>query len=163
MTKETTPAAADRYLQFNLGANDYAIPLLQVREVIGNPETTPIPFSPSYFIGLVNLRGQVISVIDLRKKMGVTPAEKESDRAVIILDLEGVIVGCLVDSVNRVLNLQGEQIQPAAEVESVAKLDFLIGVAQVESRLTALVDVYKLLNIKDMSTISGAAATKAAA
>ena len=158
MNKETNPAAADRYLQFNLGANEYAIPLLQVREVIGNPETTPIPFSPSYFIGLVNLRGQVISVIDLRKKMGVTPNEAKSDSAVIILDLQGVVMGCLVDSVNRVLNLQPGQIQPAGEVESVAKLDFLLGVAQVENRLTSLVDVYKLLNIKDVEMVKTAAA-----
>lgn len=153
MSENKNPIASDRYLQFNLGAETFAIPLLQVREVIGFPETTPIPFSPNYFVGLMNLRGQVISVLDLRKKLSVKPLENQAERAVVILDVGGVVVGCVVDSINRVLNLQSESIQPASDVEGNSRMEFLMGIVQVESRLTAMLDIYKLLNVMDMNTI----------
>ena len=74
----------NRFIEFSLGQEDYAIPLLMVREVISIPDTTPIPKAPKHFIGLMNLRGQVISIVDLRTKLTIKPREESSDSAVII-------------------------------------------------------------------------------
>jgi purine-binding chemotaxis protein CheW len=70
-----------RYLSFNVGKEQYAIPLLTVREVIGMPEITPVPFTPNYFLGIMNLRGQIISVVDLRLKLGLGAGKNTSETA----------------------------------------------------------------------------------
>jgi len=82
-----------RYLAFSLGKEQYAIPLLQVKEVIGQTETTPMPYAPAHFKGIMNLRGQVISVIDLRLKFKMEAKESEGQTAIIILDLSPLSLG----------------------------------------------------------------------
>ena len=79
----------ERFLCFSLGAEEYAIPLLVVREVIAMPEYTPVPYTPPYFLGIMNLRGQVISVMDLRQKLGLKP-RSDAETTVIICDLNGI-------------------------------------------------------------------------
>src|SRR4051812_41249332 len=93
----------NRFLSFSLGNEEYGVPLLAVKEVIAMPEITPIPYTPSYFLGIMNLRGQVISVMDLRQKLGVKPSQS-SETAVIICDLNSLSIGVVVDSINSVLN-----------------------------------------------------------
>ena len=102
-------AAENRYLCFNLAGDYYAIPLLQVKEVIGIPEFTPIPYVASHFCGIMNLRGQVISVIDLRKKLNV-PANKGDENSVLVCLLDNIVMGALVDSVDFVINLDKKNI-----------------------------------------------------
>ena len=99
----------DRYLSFNLGVEEYAVPLLAVREVIAMPEYTPVPYTPPYFLGIMNLRGQVISIMDLRQKLGVKPLQ-QAETTVIICDLGGASIGVVVDSVNTVLSPKAEEI-----------------------------------------------------
>ena len=101
----------DRFIEFSLGSEDYAIPLLMVREVISIPETTPIPKAPKHFIGLMNLRGQVISIVDLRNKLNIKPQESDEDSAVIIVDFNGMNIGIIVDSINKVLAFSKNEIQ----------------------------------------------------
>src|SRR5258708_2612365 len=102
-----------RYLSFSLGKEEYAIPLLKVKEVIAVPDTTPVPFTPAHFLGMMNLRGQVISVVDLRLKLGMKKVDRTEETAVIIIDLDPIFLGIVVDSVNKVLNLtEGEISNP---------------------------------------------------
>src|SRR5689334_6329228 len=86
-----------RYLAFSLCKEQYAIPLLQVKEVIGLTDTTPVPYMPNYFKGIMNLRGQIISVIDLRLKFRMTNVETGKQTAVVILDLGPLSIGIVVD------------------------------------------------------------------
>ena len=108
---------SERYLEFDLGTEHYAIRLLQVKEVIPIPETTPIPKAPSYFLGIMNLRGHIISIVDLRKKLGVPSKENLEEEAVIIADVEGVKMGVIVDSINRVLPVSMKDVSEVPEIK----------------------------------------------
>lgn len=142
-----------RYLVFSLGDGDYAIPLLGVREVIAFTETTPLPFSPPYFVGIMNLRGQVISIMDLRKKFNVKPREN-AETAVIICDLGDISLGVVVDSVNSVLSADSKDIAEKPEFTSGDKADFVTGVYNKNSKLTLIVDIARALSLDDKATIS---------
>lgn len=149
-----TNAELSRFIEFSLGREDYAIPLLMVREVISVPDTTPIPKSPSHFLGIMNLRGQVISVVDLRKKLKVD-AKQDKEEAVIIVDIGGMNIGVVVDSINKVLAFSSDEVSEMPEVENQVNTHFIFGVYKKENSLTVLLDIAKVLDLKDMEAISG--------
>ncbi|EPZ49352.1 CheW-like protein [Bacteriovorax sp. BAL6_X] len=148
MENETTDVTK-RYLEFKLGDEHYAIPLLQVRELISVPETTNVPFSPSYYVGIMNLRGQVISIIDLRTRLGVKPAES-NEEAVIIVEFGQLCLGIVVDNICKVLSVDEEQIQEVASVET-KKRDRLNRVYRNNEALIQLVDLESILNIDELN------------
>ncbi|MFG1493794.1 chemotaxis protein CheW [Halobacteriovorax sp. GFR7] len=148
MENETTDVTK-RYLEFKLGDEHYAIPLLQVRELISVPETTNVPFSPSYYVGIMNLRGQVISIIDLRTRLGVKPAES-NEEAVIIVEFGQLCLGIVVDNICKVLSVDEEQIQEVASVET-KKRDRLNRVYRNNEALIQLVDLESILNIDEIN------------
>jgi purine-binding chemotaxis protein CheW len=145
-----------RFLEFHLGAESYAVELSKVKEVITPPEMTPIPKSAAYVCGLMNLRGLVLTVIDLRKKLGVTPIEDKSQNAVIIFDLGDRMVGVVVDSIQKVLNLSQDKIKPIPDAEAQTNLHFL-GILQHDNKLTMWLDCDKTLENQHTNTISKAA------
>ena len=98
-----------RYLCFDLGNREFAIPLLSAKEVIGIPEVTAVPQSPSHFLGIMNLRGNVISVLDLRLKLSIKPVTSE-ENTIIILDLGDYNLGVVVDRVNSVQTVEKDKI-----------------------------------------------------
>lgn len=143
-----------RFIEFSLGKEDYAIPLLMVREVISVPETTPIPKSPNHFLGIMNLRGQVISVVDLRKKLKIE-VKHDKEEAVIIVDIGGMNIGVVVDSINKVLAFSSEEVSDMPEVENQLNTQYIFGVYKKENSLTVLLDIAKVLDLKDMEAING--------
>lgn len=142
----------NRFLAFSLEEENFAIPLLSVKEVIAMPEVTSIPYTPPHFLGIMNLRGQVISVIDLRLKFNMK-ATSNSETAVIICDLAPLCLGIVVDSVNSVLSLSTEDIAPRPEVESNKKTDYIMGVTRQDKKLVLLLDLAKTLNVEDHTAI----------
>ncbi len=142
-----------RYICFSIHDEEYAVPLLSVREVIGVPEVTSIPFAPSYFIGLMNLRGQVISILDLRLKFG-HKNPKGSETAVIICDFSGVSIGVVVDSVNSVIAPSATDLAEKPAMQNSKANDFVTGVYKKENRLVLLLDLGKSLSIEDQKTVS---------
>jgi purine-binding chemotaxis protein CheW len=150
-TETTTDSNASRYLSFTLGTEDYAIPLLSVREVIAIPEITPIPSTPAHFLGIMNLRGQVISIIDLRQKLGIKPVNS-ADSAVIICDLSPLCIGVVVDSINSVLSPNDSEIAEKPEIQSSRNTDYIKGVFRSNNKLVLLLDVAKALSIEDIRT-----------
>ncbi len=153
-------AAGSRYLQFSLGKEEYAIPLLRVREVIAPPEITPIPQTPPHFQGIMNLRGQVITVVDLRGKLGIK-ALNGSETAVIIADLDGICVGVTVDAINSVICPGEDEIQPKPEISASKAGDYVSAVFRNQSRLVLLLDIAKVLNMEDRQSIASAQQKKA--
>jgi purine-binding chemotaxis protein CheW len=147
-----TNAELSRFIEFSLGKEDYAIPLLMVREVISMPDTTPIPKSPPHFLGIMNLRGQVISVVDLRKKLKVE-AKEDKEEAVIIVDIGGMNIGIVVDSINKVLAFSSDEVSEMPEIEHQINTHFIFGVYKKEKSLTVLLDIAKVLDLKDMETM----------
>jgi purine-binding chemotaxis protein CheW len=142
-----------RYLCFNLGKEEFAIPLLSIKEVIGFPEVTPVPQSPTHFLGIMNLRGQVISVMDLRLKLGLKTMKSE-ETSVIILDLGGHNLGVVVDQVNSVQLLTKEEISNKPVVENSKTHEYITGVFRKEEKLILLLDIAKALSIEDRSAMA---------
>jgi purine-binding chemotaxis protein CheW len=148
----TTMNGRERFLSFSLGAEEYAVPLLAVREVIAMPEYTPVPYTPPYFLGIMNLRGQVISVMDMRQKLGVK-ADKNAETTVIICDLGGVSIGVVVDSVNTVLSPNPDEVTPKPEIQSSRNTDFITGVYRRDKKLILFLDIAKSLSLEDQTAI----------
>lgn len=151
--KKVNTSDLSRFIEFSLGEEDYAIPLLMVREVISVPETTPIPKSPTHFLGIMNLRGQIISIVDLRKKLKVD-AKKDKEEAVIIVDIGGMNIGVVIDSINKVLAFSAEDVSEMPEVEHQINTQYILGVYKKEKTLTVLLDIAKVLDLKDMEAIN---------
>ena len=143
-----------RFLEFTLGSEDYAIPILSVREVISVPETTPIPKAPSHFLGIMNLRGQVISVVDLRTKLKIKGKENNAEESVIIVDINGMNLGIVVDSINKVLAFTDEEVYEVPEIETQVNAEYIQGVYRKEDSLTVLLDVAKVLDLKDKKVLN---------
>lgn len=142
-----------RYLCFNLGQEEYGIPLLSVKEVIGLPPITPVPQTPSYFLGIINLRGQVITVMDLRTKLGIKSKESQ-ETAVIICDLMPNSIGVVVDSINSVIAPMEEQLSERPEVGGSKNHDYIQGVYRSDDRLVLLLNIAKTLNVADQQAVA---------
>lgn len=150
-----------RYLCFSLGNEEFAMPLLKVKEVIGVPDTTPIPQSPSYFVGIMNLRGSVISILDMRLKMGIK-SKNGDETTVIILDIGETKLGIVVDCVNSVVSIPSEEILPKPMIESSKSAEYIAGVFRKQEHLVLLLDIEKALSIEDRSHLAKSPTVKAA-
>lgn len=139
-----------KYLQFDLGLEHYALPLLSVKEVIPKPDTTPLPNCPSYYVGIMNLRGQIISIVDLRKKLNLQSKTENLEEAVIIVEYEGVGIGVIVDSINRVLHIGHKEIIEVPEVKSQINSQYIHGVYKGEDKITVILDLESVLNINQI-------------
>lgn len=144
----------ERFLSFSLGAEEYGMPLLKVREVIAMPEITPIPFTPTHFLGIMNLRGQVISILDLRTKFNIKPKNSE-ETSVIICDIGGAGLGVVVDSVNSVIAPKMSEMSEKPDIDS-KKSDIITGVYRKDKKLILLLDVNKALSTEDQMAMQKA-------
>jgi purine-binding chemotaxis protein CheW len=149
-------ATSERYLAFLLGKEQYAIPLLQVKEVIEMSEPMPIPQTPKYFMGIINLRGQVISVLDLKAKLLLPKTDQGPKTAIIILDLEPqLLLGVIVDRINSVLAFPQEDISVAPSNLSVNKQQYLTGVARRDdNKMTLILDIRSALDIQEIQALN---------
>jgi purine-binding chemotaxis protein CheW len=152
----------DRFLCFTLGEEEFAIPLLSVREVIAMPDVTPVPQTPPHFLGIMNLRGQVISVMDLRTKLQIK-SKVANEVAVIICDLHPNPVGVVVDSINSVISPGADQLSERPEIQSQKNTEYILGVYRDKERLVLLLDISKSLSLVELKAIAGAAAPSIAA
>lgn len=150
----------NRFLNFSLGEEEFAIPLLSVKEVIAVPETTPIPHTPPHFLGIMNLRGQVISVIDLRKKFSINSKNTE-ETSVIILDLKSQFLGVVVDSVTSVLSIKNSEVLEKPMIESSKSTEYITGVFRKNDHLVLLLDIYKTLSQEDKTVLQKSTAKAA--
>lgn len=144
----------DRFLEFNLGDEKFAVPLLSVKEVIAVPETTKVPFTPDYFLGIMNLRGQVLSIIDLRRRMKIDAKDTITETAVIIIDLGYTHLGVVVDSINRVIAVGGEDFAPPPEISTSTTTEFVTGCYKNDDSLVLFLNVDKILDNSDKEIIS---------
>lgn len=140
----------NRFMEFRLGQQLYAIPLLTVKEVISKPEVTLVPNMPAHFEGMFNLRGQILGVFNIRKKIGSKPIEgtaKNSD-VVIVIEHSGVNAGMIVDEVTRVLHAETNMISPAPLKEDDPARKFIESVIQTDGQLVPTIIVSQLLDLE---------------
>lgn len=149
--------AADQVLQwvtFRLQEETYGINVMQVQEVLRYSEIAPVPGSPEYVLGIINLRGNVVTVIDTRARFGLPPAEVTDNTRVVIIEAEKQVIGILVDSVAEVVYLKQSEVDVAPNVGTDESARFIQGVANREGELLILVDLNKLLNDDEWDEIS---------
>ncbi|EHR42263.1 MULTISPECIES: chemotaxis protein CheW [Alishewanella] len=149
--------AADQVLQwvtFRLQEETYGINVMQVQEVLRYSEIAPVPGSPDYVLGIINLRGNVVTVIDTRARFGLPPAEVSDNTRVVIIEAEKQVIGILVDSVAEVVYLKQSEIDNAPNVGTDESARFIQGVANRDGQLLILVDLNKLLNDEEWDEIS---------
>ncbi|MEZ4742402.1 MAG: chemotaxis protein CheW [Bdellovibrionota bacterium] len=155
MTSEFELHDGDRFLNFVLGDNQYAIPLLTVVEVIAVPSFTPFPKSPKYFVGITDLRGQVIPVLDLRKKLGIELSKDNSNEAVIIIRLGEYSLGVLVDSVESVLTPKSDEVSPPPSW-LYEDSSFILAVFKMNLGMVLLIDIINILDQNDWKSLKKA-------
>lgn len=143
---------SNRFLCFNLGKEEFAIPLLAVREVIGLPDTTKVPQAPPYFLGITNLRGQIISIIDLRQKLGIA-STNTSETTVIICDFGTFCLGSVVDSVNKVVSPEEKDLGPRPTLNESKANAHITGVIVQNEKLILRLDIAKALNADDLNVV----------
>ncbi len=157
-TRDMT-ALAGKYMTFKLASEEYGVPILTVRELIGLMEITRVPQTPAFVRGVINLRGKVIPVIDLKAKFGM-PATVSTDQTVIIVvqlmsESTPVILGVLVDEVLEVLDIASGQIEPPPIFGSSAfETDFILGVGKQDSRVIFLLDIEKVLAASEKAALA---------
>jgi purine-binding chemotaxis protein CheW len=133
-------------VSFNLENEEYGINILDVQEIIRPSEITTVPNSPSWIEGVINLRGRVIPVINLRKKFGITAGRAGLERKIIVVDVDGRVVGLLVDGVNEVLRVDSGIIDPPPALTPANHSEYISGVCKMEGRLIILLDLRRLID-----------------
>jgi purine-binding chemotaxis protein CheW len=151
-------SAGNEYLAFTLGREEYGIDILRVQEIRGYEPVTRIANAPDFIKGVVNLRGTIVPVVDMRIKFSLGTPAYDQFTVVIILNIGGRVVGMVVDSVSDVTTLTPEQIKPAPEIGTSFDSDYLIGLGTLDERMLILVDIEKLMSSADMGLIEKLAA-----
>lgn len=154
---ETEPTGRE-YLAFTLGREEYGIDILRVQEIRGYESVTRIANAPDFIKGVMNLRGTIVPVVDMRIKFRLGEATYDQFTVVIILNIGGRVLGMVVDSVSDVTTLGGEQIRPAPEIGTAFDTSYLIGLGTLGERMLILVDIEKLMSDPEMGLIERIAA-----
>ncbi|VAW12303.1 Positive regulator of CheA protein activity (CheW) [hydrothermal vent metagenome] len=141
---------AGKYLTFALGEEDYGIEILTVREIIGVMEITQIPQVPTYLRGIINLRGKVIPVVDLRAKFQMPVIEDTEETCIVVVSVQEVYIGVLIDRVNEVLDVKRENIEPPPKFGSTISSDYILGIGKINDSIKILLGIEKVL-IDDIS------------
>ena len=157
--KTQAAASADEFLSFTLGEEHYGVDILKVQEIRGYDSVTRLPDAPDYIKGVINLRGTIVPVIDLRLKLRLDEARYDAFTVMIVLNVDDRVVGIVVDSVSDVIPLNAEQIRPKPEFGAAVDTRFISGIGTQDERMLILLDIETLLDTTDI----GQAATMDAA
>lgn len=147
--KQAAQATTDTILQcvtFRLDEETYGINVMQVQEVLRVTEIAPVPGAPDYVLGIINLRGNVVTVIDTRERLGLEAKERDESTRIVIIEADKLVVGILVDAVAEVVDLPASEIESPPSVGNDESSKYIQGVATREGELLILVDLNKLLN-----------------
>jgi purine-binding chemotaxis protein CheW len=151
-------ARAGKYLTFQLGNEEFGVRVLKVREIMGLQEITAVPQTPAHVKGVINLRGKVIPVIDLRLKFGLPGAEYSQRTCIVVAQVQGesgpILMGVIVDGVSEVLNLTGAEIEDTPDFGEDAAGRFLLGMAKVKGKVKILLDIDRVLSSQDLRGLS---------
>ncbi len=150
--------AEGQFLTFILAGEEYGVDILRVQEIKGWSSVTPIPNTPSYMKGVINLRGAIVPIIDLRERFGLEHLEYGPTTVVVILRVKANgkerIMGIVVDAVSEVYNINANNLQPPPEFGGVIKTEFIKGLSAVEETMVIILDIDHLLNADEMQLVT---------
>ena len=153
-TDDLTPSETREYLTFRLDQEEYGIDILKVQEIRGYEPPTRVANAPNFIKGVVNLRGTIVPIVDMRLKFSCSKAEYNSFTVVIILNLRRRIVGIVVDSVSDVMELPAERLKAAPDIDSVIDSAAVLGLGSLGDRMLILLDIERLMSAPDMGLVS---------
>ncbi|TFW72841.1 chemotaxis protein CheW [Methylotenera oryzisoli] len=151
-------SAEGEYLTFVLGAEEYGLEILKVQEIRGYDAVTQIANTPEFIKGVVNLRGKIVPIVDLRIKFNLGKVEYNEFTVVIILNLHGRVVGIVVDGVSDVIALKEEQIRDVPSLVTSIDTKYIVGLATLDQRMLILVDIEQLMTSQEMALVDAVAA-----
>ncbi len=150
-----------KYLTFTLASEEYGIGILKIREIIGMMPITSVPQTPDFVKGVINLRGKVIPVMDLRLRFGMEAIDYSDRTCIIVVEIEGgggtVQIGIVVDSVSEVLNIKGEEIEDTPTFGTKLNTDYILGMSKMEGGVKILLDIDKVLSAEEIAALDKAA------
>lgn len=156
-----------QYLTFQLGEEIFAIDVANVREILEFNSVTRVPKSPEYMRGVINLRGSVVPVFDMRLKFSMDRTEKTINTCIVVVEVsyegEDIIIGALVDSVQEVFELDADQIEPAPKIGTHLRTEFIRGMGKRDERFIIILDIDKVFSAEEISSIQEMGEEKAAA
>jgi purine-binding chemotaxis protein CheW len=161
---QAVKAMADKegkYLTFTLAEEEYGIGILKIKEIIGMLPITAVPQTPDFVKGVINLRGKVIPVMDLRLRFGMMSIDYTERTCIIVVEITGqtgtILVGIVVDAVSEVLNIKGDDIEKAPTFGTKLNTDYILGMAKMEGGVKILLDIDQVLSSDELSMLSEAA------
>ena len=153
LVKQEQSTKAGKYLTFGVADEEYGLEILKVREIIGIMDITAVPKTPRYIKGVINLRGKVIPVIDLRLKVGMPEVDRTDQTCIIIVDVDDVEMGIIVDNVSEVLDIPAEDIEDSPSFGDQVNTDYILGMGKSDGNVTILLNISKLLSQNDAVAI----------
>ncbi len=158
-------ALAGKYLTFKLDIEEFGLEILKVQEIIKMMDITRVPRTPAFVRGVINLRGKVIPVVDLRLKFDMEAREGTDKTCIIVVTVRrsngAVVMGIIVDEVSEVLDVAGESIEPPPEFGGVVDTSFILGMGKIGERVVTLMDVDRVLSGEDVAAVSSVTAAEA--
>jgi len=145
---------AGKYLTFVLAEEEYGLEILKVREIIGLMDITAVPRTPAFVKGVINLRGKVIPVVDLRLKFSMPEAARTDQTCIIVVDMGQVEMGIIVDKVSEVLDIEADEIEDTPSFGINLNTDFILGIGKAGGKVTILLDINKVLSAEDLNTLA---------
>lgn len=155
----------DKELQvvgFRIGRETFGLPIASVREIVRVPEITSVPSAPDYIEGVINLRGRIIPVVDLRKRFGETAVEANKKNRIVVVELDNRAIGLLVHSASEVLKIPPSEIEAPQDVFQEGELNYISGVAKLKGRLVILLDLGRILQRGELRRLEEVAESDAA-
>lgn len=140
-------------VSFNIGSEEFGVDILKVQEINRMVEITKVPQAPSYVEGVINLRGKVIPIIDLRKRFNLELKEQDKNTRIVVVDIVGSIMGMIVDSVSEVLRLPANTVEPPPDLVTGINSEYINGVAKLEDRLLIFLDLSKVVDMEALSAV----------
>lgn len=157
---EKQTAVSDELLQlvsFNIGEEEFGVDILQVQEIIRMLEVTRVPNAPEYIDGVINLRGKVIPIVDLRRRFGMARKEHDKNTRIVVVELGGQVVGFVVDAVSEVLRIPRSVTEPPPSFVGGVREEYITAVGKLEDRLLILLDLEKILKENERTDVASVA------
>jgi purine-binding chemotaxis protein CheW len=151
MADDTKVAEEIQLVVFSLGREEFGVEVTQVREIMRMEEITRMPKSPHFVEGIINLRGQIIAVVELAKRLNLEIGERSSETRIIVVEAEDIKVGMIVDSVSEVLRVSADAVEPSPSLATDVSAAYLQGVVKQDNRLIILLDLTRVLSLQEMA------------
>ena len=163
---DTKAVSGQQYVTFSLGDELFGVEVTRAREILSVSPVTRVPQTPEYLLGVINLRGQVVPVIDMRLKLGLPVSEETEDTCIIVVEVqvdgEAIIVGALADAVREVLEIRSDQIEPAPRLGTRLKTEFISGMGKVDEQFLILLNIDRVFSSDELAIVQDAGQVSAA-